>query len=182
MKKGLLLSVGLMMSTMAFSQKFMTREGYIRFFSSTPVENIEATTGQASSVLDAESGNVAFQVLMTSFTFEKALMQEHFNENYVESAKFPKATFKGKVSDLSKVNFKKDGQYAVVIEGTMNIHGVDHPVTTNATITVKGSDIGLDSKFNVSPSDYKIAIPSAVEDKIAKSLEVTVKAKYSAVK
>src|SRR5215813_6889960 len=96
----------------AFAQdRLLTRNGSISFYSKTPLEDIEANTQTALSVLDKKTGQIEFAVLIKSFTFEKALMQEHFNENYLESDKFPKSTFKGQVDDLSKVSFDKDGMY-----------------------------------------------------------------------
>lgn len=179
MKKAVLttaFTVGMFITTMA--QQYITREGYIRFYSSTPVENIEAVTNQASSVIDAGSGEMVFQVLMRSFTFEKALMQEHFNENYVESEQFPKATFKGTVTNLSDVDFGKDGTYNATVAGTFTVHGVAREREITAKLTVKGSEVLLESVFQVAPADHDIEIPSAVRDNIAREVEVTVKAKY----
>lgn len=162
----------------AFGQKYLTREGYIRFFSSTPMEDIEATTNQASSVLDAATGEIVFQVLMNSFTFEKALMQEHFNENYVESEKFPKAMFKGKVNGLESIDLAKDGTHEVEISGEFTVHGVAKERTVKATLSVADGEILIESKFDVVPEDHDIEIPSVVRGNIAKNIEVTVKAKY----
>jgi len=163
----------------ANGQKMMTREGYIKFFGSTPMENIDAVSKQASSVIDASNNDIVFQVLMNSFTFEKALMQEHFNENYVESEKYPKATFKGKI--VGDVNYSKPGTYQAMVDGTMNMHGVDKPVKAPATIIVEKDGVKLSSEFAMAPEDYNIAIPGAVRDKIAKQMTVTVKAAYKPV-
>lgn len=165
----------------AFAQRYMTREGYVRFFSSTPMENIEATTNQASSVIDPSNGNLVFQVVMRSFGFEKALMEEHFNENYVESEKFPKATFSGVIQNLSAVNFTKDGKYEVTVVGKLNIHGVDQDRTVQGVITVSGNEVLFETEFEVVPENHGIEIPSIVRDKIASQMDVTVKAKYQAV-
>lgn len=164
--------------TDSFGQKYVSRDAYIRFFGSTPIEDIEGVSNQGSSIVDTESGDVVFQVLMRGFTFEKALMQEHFNENYVESEQFPKATFAGKISNLSDVDFGTDGAYTVNLTGSFTIHGVSKPLTTTGTLTVKGTEILLESKFMITPEDHDIEIPSAVRDNIAKEFEVTVKAKY----
>lgn len=161
------------------AQKMMTREGYIKFFGSTPMENIEAITNQASSVIDVSTNDVVFQVLMNSFTFEKALMQEHFNENYVESEKYPKAVFKGKIA--SDVKLMKPGTFTTTIEGTMTLHGVEQNIKAPATIIVDKDGIKLSSEFKMAPEDYKIAIPGAVRDKIAKEMALTVKAFYKPV-
>lgn len=155
-------------------EKYFTRNGTITFFSSTPVEDIKAENYNATAVLDAGTGAMEFSLLMKSFNFKKALMQEHFNENYVESDKFPKASFKGSVADISAVNFKKDGMYPVKVNGDMTIHGVTKPVTADGTITVKGGAVKAESKFKVKPEDYDIEIPSVVRDKIAAEMEITV--------
>jgi uncharacterized membrane protein len=156
------------------AQKYMTRTGKVTFFSSTPVENIEAFNNDVSSVIDSKTGDMAFIVPIKSFKFEKALMQEHFNENYMESDKFPKADFKGRITDLSNVDFSKDGNYSVKATGKLTIHGVTREVSIPGTVTVKGNSITANSKFRVKTADYGIKIPSMVANKIADQIEVTV--------
>ncbi|HKL03598.1 MAG TPA: YceI family protein [Cryomorphaceae bacterium] len=162
--------------------KYFTRNGTIEFFSTTPVEDIKAENFNATAVLDAASGAMEFSLLMKSFNFKKALMQEHFNENYVESDKFPKATFKGKVTNLDEVDFTKDGSYPATVTGDMTIHGVTKPIETTGTIEVKGGKVITESKFMVSPEDYDIEIPGVVRDKIAKEIEVTVSTELEPLK
>lgn len=174
MKKIVMIAALLAIGTAAQAQKYMTRTGKVVFFSSTPVENIEAFNNDVACAVDGKTGDVAFQVPVKSFKFEKALMQEHFNENYMESDKYPRADFKGKIADMSKVNFSKDGTYNVNTSGKMTIHGVSRDVTIPGTITVKGKQATAASKFKVKPADYKINIPGVVEGKIAKEIEVTV--------
>ena len=157
-----------------YAQKFMTRTGKVTFFSSTPVENIEAFNNEVSGVIDSKTGEVVFIVPVKSFKFEKALMQEHFNENYMESNKFPKADFKGKIINLGDVNFSKDGNYNTKLQGKLTIHGVARNVTLPGSVTVKGNSITANTKFKVNTADYGIKIPSMVENKIAKQIEVTV--------
>lgn len=152
----------------------MTRTGKVSFFSSTSVENIEAFNNEAASIIDAKSGEVAFIVPIKSFRFEKALMQEHFNENYMESDKFPKAEYKGKITNISDVDFSKDGTYNVKTNGQLTMHGVTKAVATNGTVTVKGGTATIKSKFMVAPADYGIKIPSVTASKIASKIEVTV--------
>jgi hypothetical protein len=166
----------------AFAQKYMTRTGKVTFFSTTRVENIEAINNDAASVLDGKSGDIMFQVPIKSFRFEKQLMQEHFNENYMESNKFPKAEFRGKITDMSGVNIAKDGTYNVKASGKLTMHGVTQDVVAPGTITVKGSSVILNSKFNVKPADYGIKIPGVVAEKIAQRIEVTVNSILSQVK
>lgn len=174
MKKIMIAALVLCSSGSLFAQKYMTRTGKVTFYSATPVENIEAINNEIASAIDAKTGDVIFQVPIKSFKFEKALMQEHFNENYMESDKFPKAEFKGKIADLSNVNFAKDGTYNVKTNGKMTIHGVTKDVILPGTIVVKGNSITANSKFDVRTSDYNINVPKVVEGKIAKQIEVTV--------
>lgn len=174
MKKIVLMMLVMATATQLYAQKYIARTGKVTFFSSTPVENIEAFNNEAASVIDAGNGDFAFQLLIKSFKFEKALMQEHFNENYMESSKYPKSTYTGKITNLSAVNFSKDGTYDVETSGKLTMHGVTQDVIIPATITVKGDVVTANAKFMVSPDDYQIKIPGVVKDKIAKEIEVTV--------
>jgi len=164
------------------AQKFMTKNGYIGFFGHTPMEDIKADNNQVASILDTSTGELVFQVLMKSFHFEKALMEEHFNENYVESEKFPKSVFKGKITNLSEVSFAKPGTYNVTVEGEINIHNVSKPISAKGTLEVKKEGIIAKSKFNIKPEDYNITIPGVVREKIAKEMEVTLEMNYSLIK
>jgi polyisoprenoid-binding protein YceI len=170
-----LVIAGMFVSFTASSQKYITKTGHIKFYSETPVETIEADNNQVNAALDIQSGDLVFKVLIKSFQFEKALMQEHFNENYLESDKFPNSTFQGKVSNLSAIDFTKEGTYDAVLEGDMTIHGVTKKISEKGTFTVKAGDrIQGTSKFNVKPADYDIKIPGAVVKNIAETIEVTV--------
>jgi hypothetical protein len=164
----------------AQAQKYMTKNGYIGFYSLTPMEEIKADNNQAASVLDASSGEIVFQALIKSFHFERALMEEHFNENYMESDKYPKATFKGRISDPASVDFSKNGKYEVTVDGDLNIHNITKKITVKGIIEVMGGSVNASSKFNIVPEDYGIAIPGVVREKINKNLEVTVLMKYTA--
>ncbi len=158
----------------AAAQKHFTKNGSISFFSKTSLENIKADNNQVLSVLNAQTGEIQFSVLVKSFHFEKALMEEHFNENYLESEKFPKASFKGNITDMSRVNFATDGMYTVPVTGDMTIHGITKKLNTTGTITIKSGKVSASSKFFVKLADYNISIPSIVKDNIAESVEVTV--------
>jgi polyisoprenoid-binding protein YceI len=164
-----------LVSFSGYSQKYMTKTGFIRFYSETPIETIQADNKQVNAALDSQTGDFVFKVLMKSFLFEKALMQEHFNENYVESDKFPNATFQGKVMNLSQVDFSKEGTYDATIEGDLTIHGVTRKISEKGSFEVKaGGKVQGKSKFMVKPADYDIKIPGAVVKNIAESIEVTV--------
>jgi len=174
MKTQILLTVFILSAFTINAQKFMTKNGYIGFFSHTPMEDIKGDNNQVASILDASTGEIVFQALMKSFKFDKALMEEHFNENYVESEKFPKSTFKGKITNLADVNFSKTGVYKVTVEGELLIHGVAQNISTPGEIEITGDGVKARSKFNVKPEDYKIEIPSVVRENIAKEITVTV--------
>ncbi len=168
----------LVFSTSTFAQKLATRSGYVKFFSETPIENIEAENSIVSSVIDFSSGKFAFLVQIKAFQFEKALMQEHFNENYMESGEFPKASFKGKIENLGDVDVSKDGEYQVVMSGLMEIHGVKKELKEGALLTVKDGKVTIESKFKLKPEDYGVKIPAAKKDNISETLDITVKMSY----
>jgi len=181
MKRIILLSAVIFMFLGANAQKFMTKTGFVGFFSHTPIEDIKGDNNQSASVLDISTGELVFQVLIKSFHFERALMEEHFNENYLESDKFPKSTFKGRITNLSSVDFSKPGKYNVTVEGDLYIHDVTNKISVKGELEVLAGGINATSKFNVIPEDYKINIPGVVREKIAKNLEVSVNMKYTPV-
>lgn len=163
------------------AQKYMTQSGTIKFFSEAPLENIESVNNQVSSIINMENGEVVFTLLMKAFNFEKALMQEHFNEKYVESEKFPKATFKGKIKDFNSVDLGS-GKQTVEVVGQLTIHGVTNDVQAQATIDRNSENqISASSTFNIDVADYDIKIPAAVKDNIAKSIEITVNMEYDQI-
>jgi len=167
----LLIGISLQVSAQG---KYFTRNGTITFFSSTPVEDIKAENFGVMAILDAETGQLEFSLLMKSFNFKKALMQEHFNENYVESDIYPKSTFKGEVLNLSDIDFSAPGTYPVQVKGQLTIHGETRDVTTDGEIVVSEKGVALKAEFPVKPADYKIEIPKVVENKIAQEILVTV--------
>ncbi|HNV27886.1 MAG TPA: YceI family protein [Cyclobacteriaceae bacterium] len=166
-------------SILGFSQSvFMTRNGQVSFFSKTQMENIEGTNNEVTSMIDTSKGDIVFAVLVKSFRFEKALMEEHFNENYLESTKFPKATFQGKFTNTQSINFTKDGTYTATVEGDLTMHGVKQRQTATGTITVKNGKISAVSTFTIKLADYKIERPSLVADKISETIEIRVNCQY----
>jgi hypothetical protein len=179
------LIISLVISISAFGQsKYYTRNGKIIFdaTSKSSPEKIEAVNDKATSMLDASTGQLEFAVLMKAFMFEKALMEEHFNENYVESDKFPKAIFKGVIKNIGEVTLAKDGSYTTKIEGKLTIHGITKDVETTGTITVKGNSITGKSEFKILLADYGIEIPSLVKDKVGKEASITVNVNYEPLK
>ena len=179
MKKILALAAFMIPSLVAFTQSiYMTRSGQISFFSKTPMENIEAVNNEVTSMIDTGKGDLVFAVLIKSFHFDRALMEEHFNENYMESSKIPKATFQGKINNLSEIHFTKEGSYEASITGDLTIHGIKKPHNGSGTITVSKGKISGISNFTVKVDDYKIQIPSLVKDKIAPTIEIRVNCIY----
>ena len=164
--------------TATAQNKYFTKDGQITFNASGNLEAIEATNKKVTSVINAETGAMEFSLLMRAFEFEKALMQEHFNENYVESEKFPKSTFKGKIENISAVNFKKDGTYNVTVSGDLTIHGVTKPVSSKGTITVAGTKITAKSSFEIELSNYGVKIPAVVKDNISNKTKIDVAMQY----
>jgi hypothetical protein len=156
------------------AQLYNTKTGVIHFISDAKQEKNEATNKQVNSALNITTGDFGFKVLITAFEFEKALMQEHFNENYMESGKFPLSTFSGKISNLKDINFAKDGIYNAVVEGDLTIHGVTKKIKENGTFEVKAGKIRGKSKFTILLKDYNISIPTAVFNKLSESIQIDV--------
>lgn len=156
------------------AQKFITKNGKISFYSDAPTEKIEAHNNQVNSALDITSGDFVFKVLMKSFQFEKALMQEHFNENYVESDKFPNATFKGKITNHDQIDWAREGKYAAEVEGELTIHGITQKISETGNFEVKSNVINGYAVFYVLVADYNIKIPQAVITNIAEKIEIKV--------
>ncbi|HQR01083.1 MAG TPA: YceI family protein [Ferruginibacter sp.] len=160
------------------AQLYFTKNGFVSFFSSTTMEDIKADNNQVISILNSATGELQFSLLNNAFHFKKALMEEHFNEDYIESAKYPKSSFKGSISNLGQVDLSKDGVYTVSVTGNLTIHGVTKAVTVPGKLTVKGGTISASAIFKVSPKDYNITIPAAVRNNIAKEIEITVTCSY----
>jgi len=182
-KKGILIIAAVALSLFASAQtKYFTRNGRVFFNASSPLEKIEAINDKSTSVLDLSTGQIEFGVLVKAFLFERALMQEHFNENYMESDKFPKAMFKGMIADVASIDRTKDGTYPVKISGQLTIHGVTKDVQTTAVFTVKNGALSATSDFKIETADYNIEIPGLVKDKIAKTISINVQSIYEPLK
>jgi len=141
-----------------------------------------AENNEVTSFLDTEKGEFAFVVLIKSFKFQKALMEEHFNENYMESNTYPKASFKGMIEDKDKIDFNKNGNYNVTVKGDLTIHGVKQSVEVPGSITVDDGGITASSKFKVKVRDYNIKIPMPVINNIAEEIEISVNCRYDPYK
>ena len=161
------------------AQRVYTKNGSISFFSNSPLEDITAKNNEVMSVIDQQTGDIQFSVLIRSFRFKKSLMEQHFNESYLESDKFPKAIFKGVITDISGVNFIGDGTYPVTVSGDLTIHGVTNKVVSKGDILVKNGIPTAQSSFNINLADYKITIPAVVKNNIAKTISITVSCLYN---
>jgi len=169
-------AVLLVMVSQMNAQKFFTRNGHLGFFSKTDMEDIKADNENVTYIMDLTSGEINISALQTNFQFEKALMQEHYNENYMESTKFPKAVFKGKIDDMSKVNFKMEGVYNAKVSGTLDIHGVIKPYTVDAVFKVGGGHVIAETSFRVKCSDHNVKIESSLKNNISDNIDVKAKA------
>lgn len=170
----LILCVGL--ATIASGQKYYSKTGHVEFLSEAPIETIKSTNDNGYVVLDAATGYFEFSVLIKGFKFQKALMQEHFNENYMESDQFPKAISKGTILNFSSIKLNVDKTYDANISGQLTIHGVTRPFKCSAKMTVKGKTISALTTFDIAIADYGIQIPSVVRDNISDIVKVTVSA------
>ena len=153
------------------AQSYKSSKSKITFFSSAPLEDITATNSKGTSLFNAETGALAFRVPIKGFQFRKSLMQQHFNENYLESDKYPQATFEGK---LRGYDLDGKGVQEAVAEGTMTIHGVSRAVTLKGQLSVEPGGLKMESKFPIKVADYDIDIPTVVFYNIAEEVAVTV--------
>ncbi len=161
----------------AQAQLFATQNGEISFYSKTPMEDIDAVNKQVGSIINSANNEVAVQMRVTNFVFPNKLMQEHFNENYLETDKFPSATFKGKIKEA--VDLKVPGTYAVTAAGQATIHGVTRPVELRGTIVSTGKSLSLQCAFDIRLDEYKIDIPKIVFAKIAEIIKVKGNIQYN---
>lgn len=174
MKKIFLSLTILALGTSVFAQIYIAKNCDISFLSKTPVEDIAATNTSTKPLLNTATGDVQMKITMTGFVFEKPLMQEHFNENYVESEKFPHAFFKGKINE--KVDYTKDGEYKVTVTGKLTIHGVEKDRTIDGIVTVKGQAIMISSKFKIKFADHNVVIPALQSGVIPEDTDVKIDA------
>lgn len=144
----------------------------VHFLSEAPLENIEATNKGGVIVLNTTNNQVQARITIINFKFKNALMEEHFNENYMESNKYPHAFFKGKIKE--NIDYSKDGEHDITLEGEMEIHGVKKQVELPAKINIKGKEIGVFSKFKIKVADYNIKVPSLYVKNIAEEVMVTI--------
>ena len=167
----------LTLTSLQAQEKYYTLTGNINFFSKTSLEDIKADNKQVQVMLNTTTGALGFKVVMKNFQFTKAAMQDHFNnKQYLDTEQFPNGTFEGKITNLSSINFAKNGKYEAMVEGKMTIKGVSKTIKEKGAIEVKDGKILLNSVFNILLSDYQIKIPGNYVNNISNSLQITVNA------
>jgi hypothetical protein len=157
-----------------FGQKFISKNSSVTFFSKAPLENIEAINTKSTSIYDLSTGEIVFSIPIREFQFQKSLMKTHFNENYMESDKYPNATFKGKVSGFSG----EAGTFSPRATGALTIHGKTQNVEVHGEIQKNGDHMVLKATFPVSLKDYNVKIPRLLFSNIAESVEVNIEFTY----
>ena len=160
------------------AQKYYAKDAQITFSSKAPLETIEAINNKALTVMDLDANKIEWSVLIKGFQFEKALMEEHFNENYLESSKYPKALFKGKLQDDTVLRNLTEGVFEILYSGDLTIHNVTRPVSGTATFTIVSGSISVAEELSILCEDYDIDIPKLVRDNIAKQVDIQLSANY----
>ncbi|MCW3075460.1 MAG: hypothetical protein JWO32_69 [Bacteroidetes bacterium] len=170
----ILLCLYMLANTQLRGQIFKAKDGgtIISFYSKSPLEDIEAVNKGAIVVMNTNTNDIQVRVTIQNFKFKNGLMEEHFNENYMESQKYPNAIFKGKVNE--KTDFSKDGDHKVTVTGKMEIHGVTKEETYAGTLSKKGNEITVKCKFKIKVADYGIQVPSLYVKNIAEVVDIDV--------
>ena len=174
MKNNILISLfGLLICQVGYAQKYFTRTGITQFKASEKAyEPVEANNESTTAILNTKTGQVAAQVFIAAFQFDNALMQEHFNENYMDSHQYPKATFKGELKDFSKKKLTSDSSFD--LDGVLTIKGIEKEVLTKVYLKEENNRLYITSNFWVKPEDFDIKIPSIVRDKIAQQIQISI--------
>lgn len=165
-----ILIICLFFSSPLFAQQYLTKNGEIRFFSDAPIEDIQAVNQTAMAIIDLESGEFAFKVKIKDFIFPNSLMQEHFNESYLESDKFPYSTFSGSIDKLTDISQKN----TLEVSGDLVIHGIRQKTNLQATIQDLDNSLYITSEFDVVLDDFDVDIPKIMMYKIAEVIQVSV--------
>ena len=173
MKNAIVIIIGLLMTLHLNAQKYFTRTGITQFEASEKAfEPVEAINKSTTAIFDANTGQVAAQVFIAAFQFDNALMQEHFNENYMDSHQYPKAIFKGELKDFSKNKLTSDSSFD--LDGTLTIKGIEKEIHTKVYLKEENNRLYVTTNFSVKPEDFDISIPSIVRDKIAKQIQISI--------
>ena len=174
MKKYALIAIFMFSLSFTSAQKMITRTGEIKFEASMPaLEEIAAVNNTASCIFDLSTGDFVSLALVKAFKFKIPLMEEHFNENYIESDTYPKATFKGKIIDFDKNKISKTKSVSFILEGDLTLHGISKPVKNTILVRIVDDKIKVSSAFTIKNSDFKIKIPSIVKNKVSEEVKIT---------
>lgn len=177
--KTLIIVIAFFAALNAGAQDYITRNGNISIYSHTALEDVKGNNNEVVSLVNSSTGSFDFKVAIKSFHFAKQAMEDHFNdENYMETDKYPKAGFSGKLSNIADVNFTKDGVYNVTVSGNLTIKDVTKPVTAKGTITIKSGKVSVQSTFSVKRKDYNVIGQSFVQSKLADDIQITVNCDY----
>jgi len=167
-----LILICLLFSTQLIAQQYYSKKGQVSFFSEAPIENIEAVNKDVSAIVDSQSGGFAFRLKIQDFTFPSSLMQEHFNESYLESDKYPLSTFTGSIADISKLDLSS--RQTLTVKGSLSIHGITQETEMVAYAQIINGELHISSTFDVVLEDYDIDIPKIMMYKIAEVIKVAV--------
>lgn len=176
MKKIKLLSIVLFFinTLVAQNNKYFTRNATITFVSAAPMEKISSKNSQVNCILNTQTNDLAFKVVVKSFEFEKQAMADHFNDDYLQSDKFPNATFEGKIANT--IDYSKNGKFDITVDGKLTIHGVTKALKQKGTIEIKNGKITAKSTFSILLSDYGITVPNDYLKKISNTVELKIDA------
>lgn len=174
MKKTIGIIIASSITMFASAQVFKSSTGNIQFKSKTLIEEFTATNAEVEAAIAPAKNQIQFRVPVNGFIFKSALMQKHFQENYMETSKFPYSNYVGKIKDASSVNYAVDGEYTIESIGKLSIHGVTKDISITGKVVVKDGALILKSNFKVSCSDYGIKIPAASTASISNNIDITV--------
>lgn len=180
MKKTILFLSLVTFTATAFAQTKETTSAIVAFDASTAIDNLpKAENKTVIGALDLKTGELGFEAAVKNFAFSNPMIQDHFaGDKWMNAEKYPLFTFTGKITDLSKVNFSKNGTYTVPVEGDLTVRNVTRPLTTNATIVVKDGTINTSSSFSITLADYGITGVPIDAGKVAKQPKITVSATF----
>jgi len=176
MQKLLLTFIAMLLCTGLKAQIWVSKNVTSSFFSTTPVEDIDAQSKTGASAINTKTNEIIFKINNTSYQFKKKLMQEHFNENYIESDKYPTSDFKGKI--VEQIDFSKPGTYPITVKGNLQIHGVTKEYQAKGSLVITNDEAKATSAFNVKLADHDIKIPTIVFKQIAETIQVKMNATY----
>jgi polyisoprenoid-binding protein YceI len=182
MKKSILFIFGIFVINSLFSQRYYTKTGNITFDASSSIVEVIGINKGVISIFDITTGQFEFSSNIKEYHFKQSLMEDHFNENYMDSEKYPKSTFKGFITNISSVNFSKDGNYPVNVKGILEIHNVKKNIETSGTFSINGGVVTTNSEFKVSLKDYNIEVPGVVVDAISDVANIKVNCTYTILK